>query len=626
MRARRARATRRRRIVGIVLAACLAGCRSGPPAGDLTVSSYRRQLLARLEHEPQEVHAAAAESAPLVLNVPRVAVPASTQPAVPARESLLTYPATTSQPAPAEVLEQIPDPSEADEVLRRRLAEIERTAREARTIHNYRRMYEKAREYLSWMHLKDQVPLSLEACIRRALEHNYQIEIESYTPAISRTQLVEAEAAFDAEFFLNFGYNDIDRPVPTQLASGQSDVRNWGGGFRQLLPSGMRVETSLSQQRTFQNFQFQTINPAYESTFTAQFTQPLMRGFGLDVNRSQIVIRRNDLKIGREQFVQRVRDTLSQVEQAYWNLFFARRNVMITAITVAQNWVTYENMAQRLVLNVSPVEVNNSRSRWEARQVELLEAIRAVRDAEDQLKNLLNDPELLLSRTVEIIPTDVPLVAPVAIDHLEAVTTALKRRSEIRQARARIEQARVQTHVAKNQTLPQLDLAFNYQVAGLNVSADTSFDNLTTNRFRSYSVTLNFSYPLGNRAARAAWRRARMQEHQAVVALHQVMDQIVQQVNVAIRALVVRYRQLPSSLNSVQAAERNLRALQARAERIDPNYLETELSAIENLANTRRALLQVVRDYQLALVELERTRGTLLDAYHITVADEPAGP
>ena len=85
----------------------------------------------------------------------------------------------------------------------------------------------------------------------------------------------------------------------------------------------------------------------------------------------------------------------------------------------------------------------------------------------------------------------------------------------------------------------------------------------------------------------------------------------------------MRYTQIPPQLDAVIAASDNLRAFQARAETVNPNYLETELSAIEQLANTRQRLVQVIVDYNLAVVQLERAKGTLLEYNNVVVSDEP---
>jgi outer membrane protein len=523
------------------------------------------------------------------------------------------------------VLAEIPDPVEAEGALTERLARLRRGARpDPRVISNYEGVVASARTYLKEVTKPAQLRLTLAECVQRALQHNYTIRFEAYNPAISQTYLIEAEAAFDAEFFLDSSYDNRDQATASTFQPGESDTRTIQGGFRKLLPTGMQVSTSLAEQRSKSNIdpQFQTLNPTYGTNFVAAFTQPLLRGFGLEFNRAQINIRRAQRDSAHEQFIQNVRDTVLNVETAYWRLAQVRRGAAILAESVAQNRTTYQSLLDRIDHDVTQVELTNAESRLRSREVEYQETVKNIRDAEDQLKNLLNDPHLKLSEDIEIIPVETPLTAALALDQLAAVRTALDNRSEIRQARLGIDQARIGTMSAKNQTLPQLDLTFQYEVQGLADTGDNSWDNMAKNRFISYTVKATFSYPFGNRAREAAYTRARLQEQQAVVGLHRVTDGVVQEVNGAVRVLQVRYAQIPPQLEAVSAAERNLRALQARTQRIDPLYLDNELGAVERLAAARSTLMQVIADYNIAVVALEKAKGTLLQYNNIVVTDE----
>lgn len=553
---------------------------------------------------------------------PLIRPAAAQQSAQPPRESLLVEPTTTSAvPSPAQVLAEIPDPIDADRAFEdrmRRLREWVPSADE-RVVNSYRRVIALSQANLQRLRRPEQVRLSLAECVQRAVLNNYAIRSESYGPAIARTNVVQAEAAFDALFFLETSWANQDRPSPSQLGANQSDTRSIEGGFRALLPTGMQVRTALSQSRGFTDLTFQTINPAYQSDFTTTFTQPLLRGFGLDYNRAPIELRKLDLQISQQAFEQQVRDRLLDVERTYWQLSQARRNVLITAETSAQNQATYENTVGRITLDATPVEVNNALSRWKNSEVRLINALTAVRDAEDQLKNLMNDPDFLLSRDVEIITTEVPAAAALAVDQFAAVRTALDNRDELRQLALRVEQARVATARAKNETLPQLNVNFTYTVEGLGNSGDSSFDNLTTNRFRSYTVSVNLEMPIGNRRAESAYQGARMQESQSIVNLQRQTDTVVQEVNQTVRDLADTFQSVPASFDAVIAAERSLRSLQARTESISPSFLQTELTQVENLGSVRSQLLQIITNYNIGIAQLERAKGTLLEYNNVAI-------
>jgi hypothetical protein len=69
-----------------------------------------------------------------------------------------------------------------------------------------------------------QLRLTLSDVLHRALANNFAIRVESYNPAIETTRVVEAEAAFDALFFLNVTNNKRDVPTTSVIQGTQSEA------------------------------------------------------------------------------------------------------------------------------------------------------------------------------------------------------------------------------------------------------------------------------------------------------------------------------------------------------------------------------------------------------------------
>lgn len=628
--ARSARVPRRRHGCGVAsfLLAGLAGaalCVVATGDGDSSdlsesLASYRDRMLADAALARRGVQ----DRTPMV----RPAFQPDSAPTLPERMALLTEPAySTSQPAPLDLLVEVPDPSNSAEVFAVRLARLDTPQGEARVVNNYRRVVAKADEYLTQLRKPKQVRLSLAECIQRSLQHNYSVRVAAYNPAISQAQVVQATAAFDAVLFLEYQHQNID-PPPAVISDEwplQTQTDTYQGGIRQLLPTGMQTSVSLGQSRSSQNYptaQPLIINPAWTTTFTATFTQPMLRGFGLDYNRATINISKAQQSIDQQTFLQTAQDTLQSVERAYWNLAQARRDVMIQAETVAQNFVTHENIKDRLPHDATQVEFQNSLAAWKQREVAFSVAVNAVHDAEDVLKNQINDPKFKLSDVVEIIPVDLPVAMPVVLDQFAEVRTAVQERNEIQAARLRIEQNRIRTYVAKNETLPQLDVSFTYQAQGLSGNGSNSFHDMAQSDYLNYTVGVVFSYPIGNRGPEAALKAAQLRQEQSVVALQQISDNVVLAVNTAIRSVINNYSNIPAQFDTVRAADLNLRALQARTQTINPAFLQTELDGVSQLNNARRNLLTLLINYNISIVDLERAKGTLLRFDNVRVADE----
>jgi len=465
-----------------------------------------------------------------------------------------------------------------------------------------------------------QEKLSLEECIARTLENSLQIRSEGFNPAISATDVLAAEAQFDAVYFLEAQYNDLDQPTPTQLVGGQTDTRTLVTGLSKLMPTGATVTGSYNLRRTFTDNQFVTLNPAFNSDFVVELRQPLLRGFGVDRNRSVIDLAVNKQRFDKEEFRRQVREVLAKVEQTYWQLVQARRDVVIQRELVKQTEETLAFLKIRLDYDVYRVQISRVEALLGTRRAEYEAILRRVGDLEDQLKNLMNDPDLNLGEDIEIVPTDLPVVQPFVVDRVAEVQAALNNRAEMRQAKLNLDNTRINVSVAKNDALPKLDLVFRYTVSGLGTNAGESFDKMSGNNFLSYFVGVSFEYPLGNRAARAAIKRRLLERDQAITELKRVIEGIIFEVNTAVRALERTFVQLAPSRAGVQAAEENLEAIVARKISLSPEYLEVRLRAQETLADARRGLLNALVNYNISIVELERAKDTLLEYNNVVLS------
>jgi outer membrane protein TolC len=523
----------------------------------------------------------------------------------------------------ARVLWHLPDPHEALELHHR--LETEPTAKRTEIA-----FHRHVQELISPVKRTTRLRLTLSDALHRTLANSFAIRIESYNPAVETTRVVEAEAAFDATFFFNLTNNKQDRPSGSALAGTQIQTFLTEGGIRQLLPTGMQVSTSLSSQRYSNNFQFQTLNPQWFSQFIVKFQQPLLRGFGLDYNRAQINVANINRRLSDLAFRRQVRDRLLDTETAYWRLAQARRLVSISARLIAGYQQIYDELWERRHFDVLLIQISETKARLEAAKSDNVRVLNEVHNAEDRLISLMNDPQVDLAHDIEIIPVDPADVQqavafphqPVVIDRLAEVQNALDHREELKEAKLQIDNAKVFVGVAKNDALPRFDLVFQYAVDGLGKSADGAFDEVTKNDFTEYFVGVELELPVGNRARRAAERRARLQHAQAIAALEQAFEGVIYDVNVAVRRLNTSYDVIQPNYASMVASEDRLESTVVRAERKDFLQLNQELNAHQALAFSRQTLLESLATYNIAMVELEKAKGTLLEYNGVSIAAE----
>ena len=114
-----------------------------------------------------------------------------------------------------------------------------------------------------------------------------------------------------------------------------------------------------------------------------------------------------------------------------------------------------------------------------------------------------------------------------------AIANALANRTDLIQSRKQMEQTDISMKYLRNQQLPSIDVTGNYNVQGV-AGTQFQFDrnsaafpppilsqsqrsftdalhDVFANDFKTWSVTLNVSYPLGTSAAEAGLAQARLQ-------------------------------------------------------------------------------------------------------------------
>jgi len=473
----------------------------------------------------------------------------------------------------------------------------------------------------------DRVPITLEACLRRALVSNLQVQIARFGPAIAETYVVEAEALFDPSWYMNNALERVRQDAGTFLAGANTLVaKQWtfNTGVDSLLPTGGTV--GLVQDWTYvdSNSQFFAPNPQYASRLGVEVRQPLLRGAGLEVTKSPIVLARLDHRISLDDFRLQVMDTLLEVERVYWRLVVAETRVraLEEALDAARENLRIskrrfdEGAALRVVVSLAESAVTN-------RRADLVVARLALARTSDDLKRLLNDPALPLDEPVLIRASEQPMAEPIPVTremYQASMLAAMQSRPEMDQADAALDQANLRERVARNDRLPQLDLAGGYGVTGLDADLDPSLAEELQTEFFDWHVGMEFRIPLGNRARLAAHERSRLER---AVASHQREDtrqQVLLEVSRGVRDLASAEESILATRAARQAAEQTLqdqRANVAAGAALQKDLLDAQ----RDLADAKVREIQAMAAYMTALAELERAKGTLLEYNNVRVLE-----
>ena len=465
--------------------------------------------------------------------------------------------------------------------------------------------------------------ITLQRAIELAVKNNLNLDIARLRPAIAEARLVQAEAAFDAVFFTDVDWAKLDTPQPQGAIPGisgdtQSETLTINSGLRKRLYSGgqLSVETAISREET-QPSVF-GVPSFYDADALVSLQQPILRGFGADVTRAEILLLENARLREIEQLKETLLDLALSTEQAYWNLVFARARLAIQLRLLERTIEDRNTLIERRGFDVSPVRITEANSFVELRRAEVIRARALLRQQSDLLKRLINDPGLPVADETLLLPADDPIEAPITFSLLDAVTTAVRYRPELERALLEIRDASIRQRVADNARLPILTLAATVGLNGVDVdSAGDAYESLADGDYIDYLISGQFEYPLGNRAAEALHTQRRLERRASVLAYRELVQQRVLEVKNTLRDVLTAYKLIAATRAARRAAADSLRAIDEQ-ERIGvagltPEFLlDLKLQTQQRVAEAEIQEIDALTNYNIAIAAFYEAVGTLL--------------
>ncbi len=470
--------------------------------------------------------------------------------------------------------------------------------------------------------------LSLDEAIALAVANNQDLNVSVNAAEASSYHLFSATGIFDplAEAFVERAHDE--EPATSQLVGADvstRDTTDFGVQVRQLAPTGGTFTLGFAGNRTSTNSTFFFVNPSYFGGLTLSVNQPLLRNFGRDVTTWQIRIARNNRDSTYQSFVRSVQATVNSVEQAYWDLVYALRNLEVQR--EARVLSADLNRITRIKIDVgslAPIDIVQTEVGIATAEQQIIIAEGLIGSSQDRLKRLLNlDPA---KWGVPIVPTDEVRAEQPAVSVEDGMRTALSRRPEIIAAAYNVDSDRIRYEYWRNQTRPALDLYGSYGNTGIggtttirdeqgNIVSRTTgnfgdaFDQVIDRDFKNWQIGLRFSYPILNRAAKGQRGAARYTWEANKAGLTAVEQNVLVEVRAAARDIDTAARSIVAAQKSRELAERNL---------------DAERKKFENGMTTSFQVLEITNDLSLARVnELQALAiyRKALSAYHYATAD-----
>lgn len=444
--------------------------------------------------------------------------------------------------------------------------------------------------------------LSLQDCVELSLRNNLQLQIERYNPQISLYNVQGAYGAYEPT--LNLSGQHDHREAGSQLLGGGfsipgsvSDDNSFSGGVSGISPIGTTYSLQGNSSDTYGYtptiIDGVVVKRGFENTVgsaSMSVSQPLLRNLWIDSYRLNIRVAKNRLKYSEQALKLQIMQTLTAVEQAYYDLIAARENVVVQqkAVELAERLVA-ENQKRLEVGALAPLDLESAKAQAATTRSTLI-ATQIQRDTQERLlKSLITDKY----RKDWADPADPTKLEPAGdltaqrpvVDVQDSWSKGLSMRPEIEQAKLDIERQGIVLKYDKNQLLPELDVFGTYGFNGSGKEfSDTLYDIQSTDRpFYTYGGRI--SLPLFNSRARNAYRADKANLQQLVLTLKQLEQNTLILIDNDIG-------NIKSSFEGVEATK--------QAREFQESALKAEQTKLENGKSTTYTVLQVQRDVTAA--------------------------
>ncbi|MDH7492381.1 MAG: TolC family protein [Candidatus Saccharicenans sp.] len=487
--------------------------------------------------------------------------------------------------------------------------------------------------------------LTLEECIIRTMKNNLSVAIQELSPELASASLSKAREKYYPTLSFNYNQRETNTASYSWLDSAESTQTKYNslsGSISQSIPFGGSLNISLDSYKNDTNQRLQTINPRYGSTLRFDFTQPLLQNFGYNISRKEIIIARNSLEVSQAQLEKTLMDMVYSVEQAYWALSYAIDTLEVRrqSLKLAQELLE-KNKRSVEIGTLAPIEILSAQSEVATREADIIQAELAVKNAEDQLKVLMNMSEEEEKQYEAIIPVDKPRFEQKAIQLEEALSIALANRPDLRSVQIELRNQQFNLSVAKNQLLPQLNLNASYWSPG--ISGDRIIyqnDNPLTGivvgtipgprsdsikdalnfKYNNWSIGLSLNIPLSNVVSRTTYAQAKINLEQALLNMKRQEQQALLEIKTALRDVEANLKRVQAYRVARELQEKKLAAEEEKLKvGQSTNYIV--LMYQRDLANARATELKSIIDYNISLANLERALGLSLKNRNMKLVD-----
>jgi outer membrane protein TolC len=490
-----------------------------------------------------------------------------------------------------------------------------------------------------------------------------------YGPALAesnpRTGPEAALSAFDAQLSTSVLWNFTDAPQNAgNFVSGifpnvsEHDLGTFQAKLQKTAASGGTFSLAHNIAYDRDRFDYGTTQRLLYSSdwnvnLTAEMRQPLLQGAGTQFNRiagpgatpglyNGVVLARINTDIALADFEASVRNLVSDVEIAYWELYYEYRSLNAVVAGRDSALATW-----RKVFTLYNGGHDSAKGGEAEKLAQAGEQYFLFRSTAERSLNELYVTEAKLRYLMGLAATDGRLIRPkeepttakISFDWADMLNEGLARSVELRQQKWIVKRRELELIASKNFLMPKLDAVAQYRWLGfgnrLDGNGDLNLDNvpspvpdsnayrmMTGGQYQEWQMGVQGSLPLGFRREMAGVRNAELQLTQERAKLQEGELELSHQLAYALRDLEANYVLTQTNFNRRIAAQRQVEAV-ATAYEQGTITIDVLLQAQQALAQAESEYYRSLVNYNKSITQIHYRKGSLLEYNGVYLAEGP---
>lgn len=483
-------------------------------------------------------------------------------------------------------------------------------------------------------------PLSLDEAIRIALKNADVVRVLSgvgaassgqtiYSPGIVNTGIDQARATFDPNVSVRNDFARNERPVAfadpfdpmrTLIGGTRSDDYQLAFNMSKRFMNGADANFAAGTNRTRLSNFAGALNPRSDSGVSFSLTQPLLQGYGTDVNTAPIVLAFLDTESSYFRLKSSLQNLVVGVIQGYWDLVQARTELWVIQQQIKQTEAINERaLLQKEIGSADQDQLAQTTASLANFRANLISSEATILNRVASLRAILGLPP---GSDFTIIPTTPPIQERMDIDWNAIVELAEQRRPDLVELKLVLEADQQRILQARNQAQPRLDAVALYQWNGLEgvMPVGDRIESLP-GQHTDWSLGVNFSVPLTLRSERARLRQTELLLANDRLNLKQGLLQASHTLASVLRTIDQLHEQAEAFRIAREASEASLQQQFARYS-VGTLDIVDFLLALNTWASSVTSEARAITQLNSTLATLEAESGTILETHGVRMFEE----